>query len=432
MQASPLRITIVSMHTSPWTRLGTGDGGGMNVVVRAHAEQLGLRGHQVEVITRRSDPDAPERQQLAPGVTLVSLPAGPATPLPKSRIDDHLDEFSAGLAGLAPAEVVHSHHWMSGVAALPVARDWGVPHVMSYHSVAAPVRAALAEGEPPESPRRTPGERATAEQSDVVVCISHAEAATVVGRLGAADDKVVVVPPGVDHDLFHPLDQRGADDADAHGLPERPYALFAARLQPLKGADLALEALGLVETALRPRLLIAGEVSHDFADYLRVVDGIVERHGLAPWVDYAGARPRAEFAAMVRHAALMLVPSHSETFGLVALEAAASGGAGGGERCGRAGRGGAGRPVGHRGARTRSAGVGRGDLGADGRAGAACRDGTNGPGLEPAVHVGKGRGTPRGRVSDGAGLNRLCGPPHLSPAAPGVSTARATAPRHAS
>ncbi|MGD8216128.1 glycosyltransferase [Aestuariimicrobium sp. Y1814] len=319
-----MKITVVSMHTSPWTQLGSGDGGGMNVVVRHTSEELAALGHQVQVVTRRTDPDTPEHQQMAPGVDLVTLTAGPQAHLAKSRIDEHIDEFRTGLAGLAPGDIVHSHHWMSGVAAMPVAEQWGVPHVMSFHSIAAPqLHVDLGLGEPPESGRRVPGELLCARGSDRIVAVSHAEARTVVERFGIDAGRVTVVAPGVDHDLFRPLapgeptlERRGADD---------DFLLFAARLQPLKGADLVVEALGHLEPAHRPRLVIAGEVSEDFADYQGVIDEIIARHDLAEWVSYAGARPRDGFAALVREASLMVIPSHSETFGLVALESAASG-----------------------------------------------------------------------------------------------------------
>lgn len=140
-----MRIAKVSLHTSPYTALGTGDGGGMNVVVRQQAEALGQLGHGVELFTRRDDPETPEVVTTDKGVRLHTLDAGPPKPLPKSRIDDYLDQFRDNLADrlsrLAaagePVDLIHSHHWMSGVAALPVARERGVPHLQSYHSIAA-------------------------------------------------------------------------------------------------------------------------------------------------------------------------------------------------------------------------------------------------------------------------------------------------------
>lgn len=306
----------MSLHTSPWAALGTGDGGGMNVVVAEQARALAARGHRVVVATRRTDAAAPDRVVAAPGVELVHLPAGPCAPLPKSRIDDHLDEFAAHLADLERPDVVHAHHWMSGVAALPVAQRWGVGLVTSFHSVAAPAGEGLDAGEVAESPQRIPGEQACVDRSDLLVAISAAEARTLQQRYAADLGRCVVVPPGVDHDLFRP--------AAVSAGPDAPL-LFAARLQPLKGLDLVVTALALMPPAARPRLVVAGEVSDDFADYHAEIRAAVDAAGLADRVAYAGALPRQDFARLMQGARALVVPSRSETFGLVALEAAACG-----------------------------------------------------------------------------------------------------------
>lgn len=326
-----MRIAKVSLHTSPYTALGTGDGGGMNVVVRQQAEALGQLGHEVELFTRRDDPEAPAVITTDRGVRLHTLDAGPAKPLPKSRIDDYVDQFRDNLddrlrqfaAAGQPVDLIHSHHWMSGVAALPVARGRGVPHLQSYHSIAALPDRPLSHGESPESPDRVPREALLAQESDLVVAVSHAEARTVIERCGGDPARIEVLHPGVDTDLFHHL--RPGDRPWRCCDMGRPYLLFAARLQPLKGPDLALEALARVPQEIRPHLVIAGEVSADFSDYHSQIERLAHALGVAGDVVYSGSRPRSEFASMMRGARLLLVPSHSETFGLVALEAAASG-----------------------------------------------------------------------------------------------------------
>lgn len=321
--AEPLTIRFISMHTSPLTIPGAGDAGGMNVVERHQAMALAALGHTVELVTRRADPDAPDAVEVAPRVTLRHLPAGPPTPLAKSVIDDHLGEFGEHLMRLDAPDVVHSHHWMSGVTAIPAARAWGVPHVQSFHSVAALPDSPLGEGEPPESPRRVPGERFAAQESDLVVAVSHAEARTVMQRCGGDPAKIRIVSPGVDSQQFRPLlsgEQRWR---------EEPYLLFAARLQPLKGADLAIAAYALLGElgigADGPRLVIAGDVSADFADYRAELAARVAESGLQERVDFVGSKAPEELALMLRSATAVLVPSHSETYGLIALEAGASG-----------------------------------------------------------------------------------------------------------
>lgn len=313
-----MSIRFVSMHTSPVAIPGSGDAGGMNVVERHQAHALAALGHNVEMVTRRADPDLPDVLEVAPGVTLRHLPAGPPTPLAKSRIDDHLAEFTSHLRLLPAPDVVHSHHWMSGVSAIPCAREWGVPHVQSFHSVAALPDSPLGEGEPPESPRRVPGERFAAQESDLVVAVSHAEARTVIDRCGCDPGRIRVVSPGVDAQHFRPL------LADEEPWRQEPYLLFAARLQPLKGADLALAAYALLDPSTRPRLVIAGDTSQDFADYRAELDRLVAEHDLAWSVDFVGSKSPDELALMLRAARIVLVPSHSETYGLIALEASAS------------------------------------------------------------------------------------------------------------
>lgn len=349
-----LRLAFVSLHTSPATQPGSGDAGGLNVVERATADALADLGHTVELITRRADPADPDAVELRPGVVLRHLTAGPQRPLPKSEIDAFIPEFSAALGKLGGYDLVHSHHWMSGVAALPQTRAWGVPHVQSYHSVAALPGSSLAEGEVPESPARVPGEALVARESQAVVAISAAEARTVIERCGAEPDRVCIVSPGVDHELFRPLhpdeepwalaetrpDQPGRGgqvlvshpEAGDHPRPQEPspvaergFVLFAARLQPLKGPDLAIRALGGVDPAIRPHLVIAGDVSADFAAYEATLLSLVAELGLVGQVSFIGPQSRPELARLMRSARLVLVPSHSETFGLVALEAAASG-----------------------------------------------------------------------------------------------------------
>jgi D-inositol-3-phosphate glycosyltransferase len=300
----------------------------MNVVERSQADALAALGHRVELVTRRSHPEDPDELPLQPGVLLRHVDAGPPTPLPKSEIDDHLEQFSQGLARLAPPDVVHSHHWMSGVAALPVAQAWGVPHVQSFHSVAAPPGSPLSAGEPPESPRRVPGEAAVARGSAAVVAISAAEAQTVIDRCGADADRVQIVSPGVDQELFRPLDTgeaRWTWPAESPGTWPHGYVLVAARLEPLKGPDLAIQALANLDREIRPHLVVAGDASSAFASYEHDLRAMVTELGLASQVTFLGAQPRSELARLLRGARVVLVPSHSETFGLVALEAAASG-----------------------------------------------------------------------------------------------------------
>jgi D-inositol-3-phosphate glycosyltransferase len=293
----------------------------MNVVVRHQAEALAAAGHRVEILTRRSSPDQAPSSQLAPGVTLRCVTAGPAEPVAKGMHEEFIDEFREGIAQFGPFDVLHSHHWFSGMAALPLARATGIPHVQSFHSIAADDSTPLSEGERAESAGRMAGESWLARESDAVIAISRAEASTVIDRLGAEPERVFIVPPGVDGDLFHPATLRPTPRVQpAHG-----YAIVAARLQPLKGLDLAIDAIAAVPADIRPDLVIAGDASSDYDGYTAELVARATAHGIADSVRFIGPQSRVNLAALLRDAAVVLVPSHSETFGLVALEGAASG-----------------------------------------------------------------------------------------------------------
>lgn len=313
-----MRIAFVSLHTSPVDSPGAGDAGGMNVVESHQAAALADRGHQVELITRRSSPDVDDIVTLHESATggsvrLRHLTAGPTRHLAKSAQPEWIGDFGAELARWSPPDVYFSQHWMSGLAALPVARARHVPHVQGFHSIAAQRDRPLAEGEPPESPLRVGAEATLSRESDLVVAVSNFEARTVIERCGGDPAKVVVIRPGVDGELFRPR----PDVAE--------QVLFAARLQPLKGPELAIRALAKVPSSRRPDLVVVGDISEDFADYGRELDALVDELGLGSKVQFVGPKSRAELAELMGCSRLLLVPSHSETFGLVALEAAAAG-----------------------------------------------------------------------------------------------------------
>lgn len=351
MPTGRLRLALISMHTSPLADAGAGDAGGMNVMLRHSADALAAAGHQVDLFTRRSDPDPPDTQPLPSGAVVHQLRAGPAAPVGKREQEDLIAPFAATLATRWDGwDVVHSHHWFSGMAAQPLAAAHGRPHIQTFHSIAADHGRPLSEGEPPEGPGRVDGERHLAQVSDAVIAVSRAEGTTAIQRLGASPDRVHVVPPGVDLNLFRPLPGRaGADahrdsvrrDSDrrdsnqrssrdsgdgARQFGDRPAALvLAARLEPLKGVDLAIRALALVPEDLRPTLHVLGTPSSAYAGYEQELRGLADRLGVGRWLQFSGAVSRTVLARSFATARAVLVPSHSETFGLTALEAAACG-----------------------------------------------------------------------------------------------------------
>jgi len=311
-----VRIGLVALHTSPLDAPGRGDAGGMNVVVRALADELARAGHRVEVLTRAASASDVDRvAALESGARVRFLEAGAPGPLVKEQLPRITDEFALRMLRLPRYDVLHSHYWLSGRAALPVARETHAAHVLSLHTVAAVKNARLAPGDRPEPAARVDAERSLARGSDAVVASTRSERDAIVVGYGADAARVHVVEPGVDTALFRP----GAAAA-------RPRVLVVGRIQPLKGQDLAVRAVGSLPPSIRPQLLIAGEASGlGGADYRARLEGLVAAGGLGDDVAFVGALPRAELAALMRSCALVLVPSRSETYGLVTLEAAASG-----------------------------------------------------------------------------------------------------------
>ncbi|MFB2557159.1 glycosyltransferase [Herbiconiux liangxiaofengii] len=321
------RIALVSLHTSPLDAPGRADAGGMNVMLLGLADALIAAGHEVELLTRsRDEGDADAR---TPGGALVRhLDAGPRASVAKAELPAHLAAFGERMRELPPYDLVYSHYWLSGAAALPVAQEWGVPHVQSLHTVAALKNSSLAPGDTPEPGLRLSTERMLVRASELTVTLSRAERAAVLEAYGAPADRVRVVAPGVDTRLF------GVGKKAA-----RPTLVVLARIQPLKGVELAIEAVARVigrsvirgglpsgaPSRVRPRLVVAGGTSPGHEAYADGLRRRVAELGLDDDIEFLPERTREQAAVLLREAALLLIPSHSETFGLVALEAAASG-----------------------------------------------------------------------------------------------------------
>lgn len=310
-----LRVALISLHTSPLADAGSGDAGGMNIMVRHTADALADAGHAVTVFTRRADPDSPDSIALPSGVRVRQLSAGPHAPADKRAHEDLIAPFAEQLERhWESPDLVHSHHWFSGMAAQPLAAKHGIAHVQSFHSIAAEARRPLADGEPPEGPGRVRGEEYLARASEAILAVSHAEATTAIERLGAPAERVHVVPPGVDVHTFHP-------DA-GHGAP---HLVVAARLEPLKGLDLAIRALALLPQEVRVPLSVYGAPSGAYPDYAEELHELARALGVSSDVQFYGAVSRHGLAEAFGSASAVLVPSHSETYGLTALEAAACG-----------------------------------------------------------------------------------------------------------
>lgn len=327
-------VAVVSVHASPLGLLGSGENGGMNLAVRRLCEELSARGVPSDVFVRRDDPAAPAERLIAPGSRLVLLDAGAPEPLPKDRVLDHLPRFASALAAHAASEgreyrLVHSHYWLSGFVAARVTQRWRVPWVHSSHTLA---RLKAAAGLPLDR-QRAEIEQILVRGADRLVAVSEAEATALADLYGATPGDVCVVPPGVDPERFAP--QATGPLRRRHRTEGHRTVLYAGRLERLKGLDLLLDAVA--DLHRRPGfddvlLLCAGDDSGDGrsqADHPHGERGRLEERarelGLADRVRFLGAVDPDELAGLDALADVVAVPSMTETFGLVALEAQAAG-----------------------------------------------------------------------------------------------------------
>jgi D-inositol-3-phosphate glycosyltransferase len=329
------RVAMVSVHTSPLDQPGTGDAGGMNVYVVELAKRLAAAGVAVEVFTRATQSDLPPAVLLAPGVTVRHVVAGPFEGLSKDDLPAQLCTFAREVlreeakhdAGWY--DLVHSHYWLSGQVGALAADRWGVPLVHSMHTMAKVKNAALPAGDRPEPVARVIGEQQVVDAADMLIANAEGEATQLVDLYGAAPERVVTIHPGVDLDVFRPVDR--AQARARLGLPvDAAVISFVGRVQPLKAPDVLVRAVAELvrrDPTLRTRLVVpiiggpsgsgANQPEHLVAlaaelgigDVLRLVPP-VDQHRLADW--YAAA-------------SLVCVPSYNESFGLVAIEAQACG-----------------------------------------------------------------------------------------------------------
>jgi D-inositol-3-phosphate glycosyltransferase len=323
------RVAMVSMHTSPVAPAGTADAGGMNIVLVQTAVQLAARGVEVDLLTRASG--EPHVTEIAPGVTLHEIAAGPPRAVPKSQLMEYADEFGEGVARLTGRDtpkydVIHAHYWLSGIATLPVALELGIPFVQSFHTLGAMKNRSLAPGDSPEPETRLRVETYLSNQADAIVAGSSAEVTALIDEVRAPADKLWVVPPGVDAAQFSPSRRAGAAAVrERLGIePDRPIVTVVGRVQPLKGQDLAIRALAAI-SGQRPVLAIVGDPTPGSERYGVELHALADTLGVAADVRFFGRVDRNDIADLLAISALTLVPSHSETFGLVALESAASG-----------------------------------------------------------------------------------------------------------
>jgi D-inositol-3-phosphate glycosyltransferase len=318
------RLAMLSMHTSPLAQPGAGDSGGMNVYVRELASSLAQAGVGVDVFTRAHDPGLPEVVDVEPGLRVVHVAAGPYD-LAKEDLPDVVDEFADGvLAALAEARPValHANYWLSGIAGHRLKHELELPLVSTFHTLAR-VKAETGDEEPE---RRIQAEAEVIGCSDVITAACPAEADDLVAHYGARRDRIELVPPGVLHAFFSPGEQQQA--RLAVGLPpEVPVLLFVGRIQPLKSLDVAVEALAevLVHRPDAVLVVIGGASGVEGGVEVARIEKRAADLGVIDHIRFVEPQPHHLLSTGYRTADVVVVPSRSESFGLVALEAAACG-----------------------------------------------------------------------------------------------------------
>ncbi len=347
------RMAMLTVHTSPLDPPGSGDAGGLNVYVVEVATRLAQAGVEVEIFTRATSGARPETVELVPGVLVRHVVAGPYEGLGKEDLPGQLCAFTAGVMRAVAARpeghygVVHSHYWLSGQVGWLAAERWGVPLVHTMHTMARVKNRALAAGDRPEPKTREIGEAQVVAEADRLIANTDVEARELVELYDADPARVAIVPPGVDLDRFGPIAADGPlGSAQARraararvGLdPDELVVLFVGRIQPLKAPDLLVRAAAHLRggsqgraqgagagVADRLRVVILGGPSGSGLDRPRALVELARDLGVGDRVHFQPPVSRDLLADWYRAADLVAVPSHSESFGLVALEAQACG-----------------------------------------------------------------------------------------------------------
>ena len=330
------RVAVISAHTSPLDLPGTTKAGGMNVYLAELSRQMAGLGWEADIYTRRTDPSQPDAAPLGDGVQVVRVDVGPPAPLPPIEAAAHADALASAIERTADArgrryDLVHSHYWAAALAGIKLAQRLQLPHAATFHTLGE-IKNRHGPPRPPEQmepPMRIAGERRAAACADLLICATGAERDFVAGFYRADADRIRIIAGGFDASRFHPGDRPGSRARLALAEPELdpargPVILFVGRLDPMKGADLLLEAFGMLPAGSRAQLWIVGGDERD-ADERARLDVIARRAGVADRVFFHGAAPHETLPDIYRAADICAVPSTTESFGMVAVEAMACG-----------------------------------------------------------------------------------------------------------
>jgi D-inositol-3-phosphate glycosyltransferase len=317
-----LHVAIISMHTSPLTQPGQGDSGGMNVYIREVATALAHRGIQCTIYVRKWNPSLPREVHLEPGVEIVYIEAGDYD-LAKERLPEIIDQFTMGveadLRGRKSIDIIHANYWLSGVVGHRLKHKLDIPLVTTFHTLGE----AKKETGHPEPEERIISERETIGCSEIIVANSLMEKEQLISLYDAPEDRIHIVPLGVEHALFSPGNQAAA--RSALGLPNGSILMFVGRLQSLKGVDVAINALAEMKDREATLLIVGGASGPQGESHERRLRELIAELPSSTHVVFVPPQPHHILSTYYRASDIVLVPSRSESFGLVALESAACG-----------------------------------------------------------------------------------------------------------
>jgi D-inositol-3-phosphate glycosyltransferase len=319
---------MLSVHTCPLAALGGKETGGMNVYVRELGRALGRLGLEVDVFTRSQDPTIPRVVHLGEGARVIHVAAGPEAPLSRLVVHRHLEEFREGVEAWRIAQgveydLIHAHYWLSGAVALPLRERWGAPVVQMFHTLGRLKNDAARTLEDREPELRIAEEARIMEATDRIVAASPVESEYLARYHGVDRRRIAVVPCGVDTELFRPGSQTEA--RAALDLPPRPVVLYVGRIAPVKGLDTLLDAVARLRDRGRALqlLIVGGDADEPLDGHEAELRRRAERLRVGDRVRFLGARTQPVLRTYYVAADVTVLPSHYESFGMVALEAMA-------------------------------------------------------------------------------------------------------------
>ncbi len=330
---------MLSYHTCPLAILGGKDTGGMNVYVRELTRRLGAQGVHVDVFTRSQDEHVPHvLHDLGYGNRVVHIPAGPETPLGKETLASYIPDFAQGVRDFAAAkdlhyDLIHSHYWMSGIAAKTLKQLWGVPIVHMFHTLGVMKQRVARSPSEIEGDYRLNGEKEVLRLADRIVAATPAELAQLQWLYQTDTSKVVIIPPGVDISHFYPIpNDEACEVIEAPPCDPRGgrMLLYVGRIEPLKGIDILIQAIKILnsQNIYVCLAVIGGDLEAEQENQneeMERLKAISQQAGLNDLIAFLGKRSQDTLPYYYSASEAVVVPSHYESFGMVALEAMACG-----------------------------------------------------------------------------------------------------------